>query len=322
MATTAFAPFGGDASADLESDERLRHLLDRTVTQLSAGDTRDLDDFVVALNAARLERLPSEWNSLIASVIAPHCIRGLMHQEPFTRHAFAKPRGYPGDAALLDLIYRDTPFDGEMTPLGERLHAWTATGPACLSVRERRNILAALIDRVTAERPNPRVLSIACGHLREAQQSEAVRAGAVQEIVAVDQDERSLELVRHEQAANRVSTVRASIRRVLVDPTVYGTFDLVYAAGLYDYLEDAVAARLTSCLFSALRPGGTLLVANFAPNLRDIGYMEAIMEWRLIYRDEAEVARFTANLPPALVREQTIARDRHGNVVYLTVRKC
>lgn len=322
MATTAFAPLGGDASAELESDEFLRHLLDRTVERLTAGDLSGMDDFVLALDAIRRVRLPSEWNALVASVVAPHGIRALLHEEPFTRHAFEKPRGYPGDAALLDLIYRDVPFGGEMTRLGAQLYAWSADGAAMQSVRERRLILAALIDRIAAERSRPRVLSLACGHLREAQRSAAVCTGAIEEIVAVDQDEQSLELVRREQAANRVTTVRASIRRMLVDPKVYGDFDLIYSAGLSDYLEDAVTRQLTSSMFAALRPGGTLLVANFAPSLRETGYMEAMMEWKLIYRDEADVARFSADLPAEQVREQTITRDLCGNVVYLTVRKC
>ena len=168
----------------------------------------------------------------------------------------------------------------------------------------------------------PRILSLACGHLREAQRSEAVRVKAVGEIVAVDQDPLSLEVVARESNGARVTPVKASIRRFLVDPSIYGDFDLVYSAGLYDYLDDDTAKRLTSNMFEALRPGGTLVVANFAPELLDIGYMEAIMDWQLIYRDERGVARFCDDLPGDQIREQKMERDSGGNVVYLTVRKC
>lgn len=64
-----------------------------------------------------------------------------------------------------------------------------------------------------------------------------------------------------------------------------------------------------------------MLVANFAPNLRDIGYMEAIMDWTLIYRDEAAVAQFTSLLAPDEIASQSLFRDSTGNVVYLTIRK-
>ena len=34
-----------------------------------------------------------------------HPIRDLLHQDPFTYRAFAKPRGYAGDAVMMDYIY-------------------------------------------------------------------------------------------------------------------------------------------------------------------------------------------------------------------------
>ena len=300
----------------------LLQILDRTAALLDAADIAGMEALVPALNLVRLAQGATAWKNTIARIIAPHRIRPMLHEEPLTRHAFEKPRGYPGDAVLLDLIYRNRPYDGPITPLGARIHAWSATQQACRSVYERRDILARLIDRIAAERPLPRILSLACGHLREAQRSDAVRAHAVGEIVAVDQDPLSLEVVARESNGARVTPVKASIRRFLVDPSIYGDFDLVYSAGLYDYLDDDTAKRLTSSMFASLRPGGTLVVANFAPELLDIGYMEAVMDWQLIYRDEAGVARFCDGLPPEQIREQQMERDSGGSVVYLTVRKC
>jgi extracellular factor (EF) 3-hydroxypalmitic acid methyl ester biosynthesis protein len=322
MATAIqISPLGSFSRGDAASDQSIHRLLDHTADCLRALDTSTLDDFVYFLNEARLDRSPNAWNSLIANIIAPHGIRSLIHEDPFTRRAFEKPRGYPGDAPLLDLIYRDRPFDGEMTPRGARIHEWTSTSPACLSVCARRARLASLIDRVARETARPRILAVACGHLREAKVSRAVPAGEVGEIVALDQDQESLDLVEREKGNAYVTPIRASIRRLLVEPTAYGEFDLVYAAGLFDYLQDEVARRLTSSIFAALRPGGRMLVANFAPSLRDIGYMEAIMDWRLIYRDDGAVEQLADRLPRERVCEQTVSRDNHGNVVYLAARK-
>jgi hypothetical protein len=47
--------------------------------------------------------------------------------------------------------------------------------------------------------------------------------------------------------------------------------------------------------------------------------MEAIMDWRLIYRDEAALGALASGIPNACIAAQTITRDRLGNVVYLTV---
>ena len=295
-------------------------LIDECYTALVSGDITPLDDFVSYLESIRRDLSVEEWSAYIADVIAPHPIRALLHEEPLTRRAYEKPRGYAGDAAMLDLVYSDA-RPPELSDLGKKLYDWALLKPGAASVRARRDILAGIIDRIAAERPSARILSVACGHLREAQQSHAVRDGKIREFVALDQDRESLALVAREQSDYRVTPVHANIRRLLVGGTAYGTFDLAYAAGLYDYLDESVAQALTASMFRALRPGGLLVVANFAPDLPVIGYMEAVMDWILRYRIESEVERFAARLPRAEIAELTTFRDGPGNVVYLSVRR-
>ena len=294
-------------------------LIDECHSALVAGDVSPLDDFVMYLESIRRELSVEEWSAYIADVIAPHPLRDLLHEEPFTRRAYQKPRGYAGDAPMLDLVYADA-RPPELSDLGNRLYDWALPKPGAESVRARREILAGIIDTVAAERPSPRILSVACGHLREAQRSTAVRDGKIAELVALDQDRESLALVAREQSEFKVTPVQANIRRLL-GGTSYGTFDLAYAAGLYDYLDESVAQMLTASMFRALRPGGLLVVANFAPDLPVIGYMEAVMDWMLRYRAESEVERFAARLPRNEIAELTTFRDAPGNVVYLSVRR-
>jgi extracellular factor (EF) 3-hydroxypalmitic acid methyl ester biosynthesis protein len=305
----------------VEVRARLQHLVIETAYRLREDDISGMEHFALGLDDIRRRLEPADWHALIADVVAPHPLRARLHEEPFTRRAFTKPRGYPGDAPLLDLIYRDQPSDLRLTPLAQRLQPWVLEHGGFGSVRERRSILATLIDQVAADRPRPRILSLACGHLREAQRSEAVQRRDIEEFVAVDQDTESLAVVDREQRAFNVKPVHMSVRRFLAGPTALGSFDLVYAAGLFDYLAEGVAVGLTRAMFAALRPGGTVVVANFAPELRDIGYMEAIMDWHLIYRSEAEVARFTSGIPSTCIADVSITRDSLGNVIYLSARK-
>ena len=195
------------------ADLRLRQLLDRTSKQLRALDLSSLNAFIDELDRVRLDVGPAEWTRLIADVVAPHPILAQLHEEPFTRRAFEKPRGYAGDAVLLDLCYRHRPYDVTLTRLGAVLHAWIDRRPAALSVLERRTILAREIDAVAARREGARVLSIACGHLREAQASDAVRAKAISEFIALDQDAESLAVVEREQREFNVRVNRASVGR-------------------------------------------------------------------------------------------------------------
>ena len=93
----------------------------------------------------------------------------------------------------------------------------------------------------------------------------------------------------------------------------------MYSAGLYDYLNEEVAKAVTEAMFRSLRPGGRMLVANFAPDLRDIGLLEAIMDWRLIYRDEEALTKLASGIPSECIAALSTMRDRFGNVVYMTI---
>jgi len=301
------------------ADLQLKRLLDQTAKRLSALDVSCMHGLVARLDRIRRSAGPEEWARLIADVVAPHTVLAQLHEEPFTRRAFEKPRGYAGDAIMMDMAYRHRPYAVTLTRLGAALHVWADQQSSIRSVVERRTILAREIDTVAARREQARVLSIACGHLREAQLSEAVQARAISELVALDQDAESLDVVEREQGAFNVRAKRASVGRFVRAGAELGSFDLVYSAGLYDYLNEETATTVTDAMFRALRPGGRLLVANFAPELCDIGFMEAIMDWRLIYRDEAAVARLARGIPRKQIAACSTTRDCLGNVVYMTI---
>jgi SAM-dependent methyltransferase len=222
---------------------------------------------------------------------------------------------------MLDLVYGEGSPPSDLSPLGQRLHMWSVRQPACRSVRFRCDLLAEMLDETANLADAPRVLSLACGHLREAARSYAMRCNAISELVAVDQDEESLAEVRRTFAGFRVTTRPGSVRQMLTGAAKVGEFDFVYSAGLYDYLATTVAGALTGALFRALRPGGRLLVANFAPSLRDIGYMEAMMDWHLIYRDDQAMRQLTAAIPANELASMRTFRDELGNVVYLELRR-
>jgi len=298
-------------------------LLDQTSTQLSTGALNaGLESLALGLQRLRIGLSPTSWGQFIQTEVLPHPVTRLIHQSPFTGRAFNKPRGYPGDAVTLDFIYGGLPVTQEEYGIGADLyHQWEYETPSCRSVRARRDLLAAKVDALAGQVHLPRILSVACGHLREAQLSQAVKNGRVGEYVGLDQDEASLEVVHAEQQAHSVKTVKGSVRSLLTGKHDFSGFDLVYSAGLYDYLAEPVAIRLTNTLFQFLSEGGRLLIANFAPELRDIGYLEAFMDWRLIYRGEAEVERFTSAIPPGEISEMKCFREENGNIVFLEIIK-
>jgi len=280
-----------------------------------------IDDLADDLIARRLEE-PDSWQAY-AKACLEHPVRALLHQDPFTYRAFSKPRGYAGDAVMMDYIYglgEAAEAASNATPLGRAIFEHNSTRPSSCAVRYRREMIASLIDRV-GERPDARVLAIAAGHLREVELSSAMRTGKIQDFLAFDQDEASLALVDRDYARLGVRTMPGSVRHILQGTAKLGQFDFVYAAGLFDYLNAQAAAALTCRMFEMTRPGGMMLIPNFLTGVADSGYMEAFMDWRLIYRNHADMQALAAALPKAAVEHCQVFDDSHDAVTYLLVSK-
>lgn len=252
-----------------------------------------------------------------------HPLRDLLHQDPFTHRAFAKPRGYAGDAVMMDYIYglgEAGEAAAEATPLGRAIFTYMSSRPSAKAVRYRRQLIAKTIDRV-ASRGSARVLAIAAGHLREVELSSAVRDGQIDEFIAIDQDPASLAVIERDYARFGVQTIEGSVRQILAGKVKLGQFDFVYAAGLFDYLSAPVAAALARRMFEMTKPGGVMLIPNFLGSVRDRGYMESFMDWRLIYRNHADMQAIATALPEGSVAERQIFDDEDDAIVFLVVSK-
>jgi extracellular factor (EF) 3-hydroxypalmitic acid methyl ester biosynthesis protein len=295
--------------------------LDGALELIESGRVHDgMESLVASLRTERERLAPAAWRGFVRDTLLAHPIRRVVHEDPLTSRAFMKPRGYSGDAVMMDFIYGTRPASAPTRRAAE-IYRYTTNGPASRAVRHRRQLLASLIDETAAERRGARVLAIACGHLREAELSAAVREGGLGELVALDQDATSLEVVAREYGAFGVRTERGSVRGLLSGSAALRGFDLVYAAGLFDYLEERTARRVCEAMFDAARPGGRVLIANFLPGIPDAGYMEGLMDWNLVYRTETELLGLAGGIARRRVADLTLSFDDHENVGYLSIGK-
>ncbi|HYO54503.1 class I SAM-dependent methyltransferase [Archangium sp.] len=260
-----------------------------------------------------------EWRNFCLEVARTHPLRALLHQCPFTRHGFERPRGYAGDAALIDYLYSER-GGVDLTRLGASIYRFMYQQSSPRSVRERRRLLAEEVDAAAERVHLPRILSVACGHLREAESSRAVVEHRIGELIAFDQDPLSLAEVVRQHSNHAVRTVCGSVRSILLGRTRFESMDLVYSAGLYDYLAEGTAQRLTRLLFEMLRPGGRLVLGNFA-QCPEAGYLEAFMDWWLIYRNEAQMRALVSEIGPAEISSQRMFHDSSRNVIYLVLTR-
>lgn len=315
------------SSPEVDRTHRLENLLNRVQSEIlsspgPAGIHLAVDQLCKGLRILRRESSREEWKQLITRG-REHSLRRIVHEDPFTRRAFEKPRGYAGDAVMMDFIYsrdEDWPLP-DASSTGRAIFQYTTSTPAPQGVRERRCYIANVIDRVAGDTKNQQILSIACGHLREANLSSAVRRGRFSRFVAMDADPESLDEVETRYGRFGIKPIQANVRRMLSGRNDLGTFDLIYTTGLYDYLNDSLARRLTARLFNDLHPGGRLVIANFLPEIRDVGYMEMYMDWHLIYRNRTQMLSLADPILESEVKEIRLRSEDNQNVVFLEIMK-
>jgi hypothetical protein len=271
----------------------------------------------------------TSWSDLVKSQIATHPVMHDIRLCPLTGRCATKPRGYAGDAVMIDYIYgTGNPVELPSNPVTRAIYAYTTSSSASRSVRYRRYRLADLIDSMATQQLHDfkqglRVLSVAAGHGREIELSAAFKQGLISEFVALDQDAESLsELQRaNKGSASPVTPLTLSIKQLLGGKHALGAFDLIYSAGLYDYLGTSLAKSLTARLFSMLQPKGRLLYANFAPNIHGVGYMEAAMDWWLTYRDAIETRALANEVSPSQILTEKQYTDPDSNIHFVELQK-
>jgi extracellular factor (EF) 3-hydroxypalmitic acid methyl ester biosynthesis protein len=241
-----------------------------------------------------------------------------LQQDPYTYRAFTKPRGYAGDAVMMDYVYQSMPKT-TISPMGAGVFQATTRVSMGLSVVYRKALLSSYINDTVSHSQPFRILSIASGHCRELQDSLVLEPAFKGEFIAFDADALSCAEIMNTYPQDKVQVIHAGIKDILSGKVDLGDdFDFIYSAGLFDYLSATVAADLVKLLSSKLRSQGRLLVANFVPQSFGRGYMECFMDWKLIYRTEEELVDL---FPLNQQDEVNSFLDPHSNVAYALYRK-
>ncbi len=274
----------------------------------------------------------------------------IIQEAPFYWRIMNKPNGYPGDAVMMSFIYRNQ-FEGK-TPFGMFLHKHAVSTKACQAVRNRKEYLTQKIIR-TNGRNGGNILSLAAGPAQEiAEILNAYRENGFR-FVALDHDMDTLKLFdvsgqnyRFRYAlANAFQIISGSYLiaqpRKLMERFCHPRkdfkgmnllmcfmkyelvflkkeeFDLVYNAGLFDYIETFPlddgkgTLALTKNLFELVKPGGSLIIGNFSRNNpRDLRFiMEYVYDWQLIHRNKRDVLEFARAIPEKDIDSMHIVED-------------
>jgi SAM-dependent methyltransferase len=215
----------------------------------------------------------------------------------FAERAYFKPKGYAGDFLMMEHIYANVPKgDGR---LGEIIDTFCLQRPGSLAIHGRRKLLKDELlhrsDEIAGQGKVTRIMNLACGpnrelfdFLEECDHSELVEALCMDiDPEALRYTNRHVNIFPHKASIRLMSenVIKWSLGRVSQN---IGMMDIIYSAGLCDYLDVKLFRALITQCYNHLNPGGTLLLGNFTP-YPDSLFLDKLLKWELIYRNEEEL---------------------------------
>ncbi len=308
--------------------------------QLEHDVARNLHDSVVPAIASLFERFEEVSTHIDADLLLAHRAFGkrqlhpLLLASPFVYRTFHKPLGYAGDYEMVNMMFRD-PYEGGSL-FAKMVNAYSLQLAPIIG---HRNRIAYLQDRLAAEtrrvllRHRPAsVFNLGCGPVHEIQWFLKDPLSEEVQFTLADFDDETLahasgvltDLKRKYHRGTPIQFVKRSVHHMLkqadrvIPQPGEEQYDLVYCAGLFDYLSDRVCAKLADILYDMLAPEGLLIVTNvdMHPATNE---MECFLEWHLAHRNTEQLL---ALAPRKAARESvSVAREATGVNVLMEIRK-
>jgi extracellular factor (EF) 3-hydroxypalmitic acid methyl ester biosynthesis protein len=217
------------------------------------------------------------------------------------------------------------------------VHKLSILPPTPVSVRHRNDIMLDYVQQGAAQAAQRqqafKVLSIACGPAVEIQrfiQQQAAQPYPIPiHIELLDFSQHTLDetqakinaLLAHTQVKHiTVQYVCESVYTLLKNPDQTqqqrNQYDLIYSGGLFDYLSDRVCGRLLKLFYKWLKPSGKIFTTNMHSADPARFWMTYVLEWFLLYRNEAEMLAWVKGLG-----HQRVFADPTGINLFLEIEK-
>jgi len=287
---------------------------------------------LIALFESEAAQVPEE-EVMMYKAFARREIHPYMLCAPFAYRCFTKPLGYAGDYEMVNMMLKESPSVGSNT-YARIFHDLQVDMAASAAHRNRIEILERLLaeeaGRVADEQRIFTVLTVGCGPAVEIQRFIRNHDLASQSALhLMDFNSETLAYARERIARSMevsgrkpvLTFIQKSIDELLKDvhqesEGFLPAYDMIYCAGLFDYFPDNVCRNLIQLYYRWVRPGGYLVTTNVHPKNPERYSIEHLLEWYLIYRDEAQMA----TLAPKGTDPEIFA-DATGVNVFLNFRK-
>lgn len=221
------------------------------------------------------DQFPVAWKELHGVFLSPDNMLGF---------GTLKPHGYAGDFELIDRIYRQRiSRDTHLAQWDRYFHAQ----PATQAVRNRKEYFRELLAGISGNAIGKvsTVLNVGSGPGRDVRDAFDSGIHGI-EVDCVDLDQKAIEYASTlvEPYTSIVRFFRCNALKFKPDRQ----YDLVWSAGLFDYLDDRGFKFLLGRLLKMVKVGGKVVIGNFSKNNPTRDFME-FGHWFLHHRSPKEI---------------------------------
>lgn len=269
-------------------------MLDEKILQTHAavetGNTRATDIFQI------LDKFPD--------VFSVRTLQGM---------ALRKPHGYAGDFEMIEKIYA-CHLASEPGLLNWDRYFQSRHAPR--AVRNRKAYFHRLLDALP---DGASVLKLGVGPGRSMFEWLEANPGRDIAFECVDVDRNAIEYARslNRKYADRITFHHANVFKFF--PEQGARFDLVWAAGLFDYFDDRTFVTLGSRFLGYVASGGELVIGNFSTRNPTRPYMELFGDWKLHHRSMESLRSLAISIgaDPYRIR---VGHESEGVNLFLHIR--
>ena len=246
------------------------------------------------------------------------------------RLVYDKPLGYSGDFIIINYFYDfHNKYIGTST-YAKLINFYNCNIPIAKSVVERKDFLKNLILETLNKTSVPKILNIGSGPAKEL--IELLNEGKIEKEIyfdCLDFEERALEYLRKEidkieETRKKKVRLRFFYKNILSlvkgeVEDLFKDYDLIYSAGVFDYLSSKIARKVIWELYKLLKKEGELLITNVKKEeVNHRVYYEMLSNWVLLPRSKDEMLKWANGLNAKLKFEPLSDKN---SFLFLSIKK-
>lgn len=230
---------------------------------------KEITQLQQAVNAIR-----SEEDILELSII----LQGQLTLDTMMGHTYLKPYGYAGDFEIIEKIYAQK---RHANPVIDAWDQFYDRMDACDAVRNRKKYFKEVMVKALASNAK-NVLILGSGPCMDLFEYLTENPDNTLQFTCVDIDATAIRYASEKNAAfmNHITFINRNIFRF----TSADSYDLIWSAGLFDYLTDDQFVFILKKMRAFLSQDGKMIIGNFSENNPSQYIMELIGDWYLNHR--------------------------------------